>query len=166
MKQEIVERLLIDRALGALSPDVQTLLEAHLENEPGDRQAALEIGDAVRLAKLSQNRRQRLPLPPLKWVPLPETGAARAGRRFIPELAALAASFLLGIGLGFWMLRMVEPSVPVSTADLSVAQLSAAEPPSSFWSLKRLAGVNPKVAFATQPRLTWRSLERVQSQPN
>ena len=53
MKSDVLERLLIDKAAGQLSPDVSELLEAHLQHEPAAR------SDAAKLAKRSGWRARR-----------------------------------------------------------------------------------------------------------
>ena len=54
MNNEVLERLLIDRAAGELPPDVEELLEAHLEQDPMARNEAAEIGETLRLALAGQ----------------------------------------------------------------------------------------------------------------
>jgi anti-sigma factor RsiW len=166
MKPEILERLLIDRALGALAPDVAALLEEHLEKEPQQEATGREISDTVRLAKLSLGRRRQVPLPPLKWVPLAlaENAAPRAAYRYARQLAQVAAAFVLGIGLAFWMFPRTDRAVPRAMADRLMAEAKGADTASSLWSLKRLGSVAPRAGLPAQRRLTWRSLEQIQSQ--
>jgi hypothetical protein len=160
MKQEILDRLLIDRALEALTPDVAALLDAYLEQEPQQAPAAEEFRTAVRLARLAAPPAPAVPLPPLKLAPMPEARPARLDlwRAWWP--AELAAAFVLGIGLTFWAVRHTEPAPTRIESRPRMAALAASEPatPSAFWSLERLASLEPKVAAPRPPRLTWRSI--------
>jgi hypothetical protein len=158
MKQDILERLLIDRALDALSPDVVVLLEAHLEKEPEQRHVSLEINESVRLAGMALPRRREILLPPLKVLPLPEKTAAGMCWRRAWWPAELAAAFVLGIGLAFWALHPGEPAVSTPEANVVVARHEVADSASSFWSMTRFASMGSKAASAQVPRLTWRSL--------
>jgi ferric-dicitrate binding protein FerR (iron transport regulator) len=159
MTQEILNRLLIDRSLDALAPDVSALLDAYLEREQDHSEAAQEIEESVRLARLALGPGPALQLPPLKLLPLPERPAAesRPHRAWWP--AELAAALVLGIGLGFLAFRPGEPArVKVETA-AATAPIETVDSGSSnaFWSVKRLARMEPKTASARAPRLTWKS---------
>ena len=99
--REILERLLIDRALGELSPDAEALLEDYLAREPEASEEAEEIARAADLARRALTPSEEVdshPLPPLllygRWRIL-----WRAGVR----AAALAACLLIGVGVGLWL---------------------------------------------------------------
>ena len=201
MKQEILNRLLIDRSLGALAPDVAALLEAYLEREPADSEAAAEIEESVRLARKALEGGPAVQLPPLKMLPLPEQPPAEHRRRRAWWPAELAAALVLGIGLGFLAFHPGEPAqvrshltdgfgwgeapdepLPFLTKNGSrgrsphlsgisemrsklqpraaTVRVETADsaPPDAFWSVKRLARMEPKTASTRGPRVTWNSL--------
>lgn len=160
MKQEILNRLLIDRSLGALGPDVTALLDGYLEREPAGLEESAEIEESVRLATRALAPAPAVQLPPLKLSPLPELPFAENRRRRAWWPAELAAALVLGIGLGFLAFHPGEPvqvrlqphatAVRVETGD--------SESPAAFWSVKRLAQMEPKTASFSSPRVTWDSL--------
>jgi anti-sigma factor RsiW len=157
MKQEILDRLLIDRALDALSPEVAALLDEHLEKEPQHMHASQEINNTVRLAKLALARRQEMSLPPLKLLLLPEKAPLRVDPRHTWRLAELAAALILGIGLGLWAFRPGEPAVSKPEANRVGVTREVFDPAPSFWSMKRLASIGSRPSSLQAPRLTWRS---------
>jgi hypothetical protein len=67
MKIETLEALLIDRALGALSPDVAELLESYLIQNPDAAQQANGLASTVQLARtaVAGPNAPTSPLPPL-----------------------------------------------------------------------------------------------------
>jgi len=160
MKQEILNRLLIDRSLGALAPDVAALLEAYLEREPADSEAAAEIEEAVRLARKALEGGPAVQLPPLKMLPLPEQPPAEHRRRRAWWPAELAAALVLGIGLGFLAFHPGEPAQVKIQPPAAAVRVETADsaPPDAFWSVKRLARMEPKTASTRGPRVTWNSL--------
>ena len=98
MNHESLENLLIDRALGHLSPEVEALLAEHLATSPIAAQAAAELGEVVALASAALRRtKPKLELPP-RIVALPRW--PRANR-----VLAMAASFVVGAGVAFLAMR-------------------------------------------------------------
>ena len=111
MNPETLENLLIDRALGQLSPDVEALLAEHLAGTPGAAQAAAELREVVALATAAMHRtRPKLDLPP-RVIALPRWPRAR-------RVLAMAASFVVGAGVAFLTLRgtSTRPEMPVARA--------------------------------------------------
>ena len=91
---------MIDRALGALAPEVEALLAEHLERDAAAADVARQWDETVGLA------RRTLAAVPVGSVPPFSQKAIRAGRRSVGRLlgaAAVAASLLLGVGLGAWL---------------------------------------------------------------
>ena len=159
MTQEILNRLLIDRSLGALAPDVTALLDGYLEREPDHSEVAGEIEESVRLAKLALRSGPAIQLPPLKLLPLRERPPAESRPRRAWWPAELAAALVLGIGLGFLAFRPGEPArVKVETA-VATVPIETVDSGSSnaFWSVQRLARMEPKTASTRGPRVTWKS---------
>jgi hypothetical protein len=160
MTQEILNRLLIDRSLGALAPDVTALLDGYLEREPDHPEVAGEIEESVRLAKLALRSGPAIQLPPLKLLPLRERPPAESRPRRAWWPAELAAALVLGIGLGFLAFRPGEPARVTLETPAAAVRVETADSGSSdaFWSVKRLARAEPKTASSRGPRVTWDSL--------
>ena len=98
MNDEILERLLIDRAMGQLSDDVAALLSAHLASSPEAPKLAEEIEATVSLAaKVLPRARAVAPMPS----PIPRLIA----KDRIHRVLALAASFVVGAGFAFLELK-------------------------------------------------------------
>ena len=109
MNAETLEALLIDRALGQLSPDVEMLLAEHLATNPDAARAAARLSETVALAAtVLQRPAPRLKLPPPAVALFPP-------RRFRRGLA-LAASFAAGVGVALLGLRSVAPQPAVVLA--------------------------------------------------
>ena len=98
MNDEILERLLIDDAMGQLPADVKALLAAHLASSPEARKIAEEIEATVNLAA------KALPRPRIA-TPVPSPIPRLIGRDRIHRLLALAASFVVGAGFAFLELK-------------------------------------------------------------
>jgi anti-sigma factor RsiW len=146
MKSDVLERLLIDRAAGALAPDVEELLAAHLEHDPAARSEAAEIEETLRLARLALAGR--------KVVALPE---ARPSWRAPSRAWAAAACFACGLFLGMFGSR--ERSAASRTASApspgTVATTTANE--SGFWSAHRLRAGLPPINVKSENRVIWKS---------
>ena len=142
MKHEALENLLIDRALGQLSPEVEALLAEHLAASPDDARAAAELREVVALATAALHRtKPKLELPP-RIVALPRWPRAR-------RALAMAASFVVGAGVVFLAMRgtSTRPEMPVAH-DTPPAPVMARAPKHSpeveralrklpFWSKER-----------------------------
>jgi anti-sigma factor RsiW len=146
MKSDVLERLLIDRAAGELSPDVEELLEAHLQQEPAARTEAAEIEETLRLARLA--------LAGQKVVALP--GSQPSWR--VPSWAwAMAACLVCGLLLDIFAVRG-RSTLPrtASVPGGETAAITTADE-SGFWSARRLrAGLSP-VTVKSGNRLVWKS---------
>ena len=111
MNSEALENLLIDRALGQLSPEVETLLSEYLAATPNAAQAAAELSEVVALATAAMHRSgPKLELPP-RVVALPRWPRAR-------HALAMAASFAVGAGVAFLAMRGtdVRREIPLARA--------------------------------------------------
>lgn len=156
MKPESLEGLLIDRALGELSPQVAELLEAYLQANPiAARQAAAWTEtwrSAVRATAFDVDARLQ-PLPKLKshgrnswnW---------RARRT---ELLRLAACLIIGVTAGWGLFAAQVERVPAS---------AVATQPSEFWSVNRLKEIYSRPSARkhrpVRHRLLWGSPLRIQ----
>ena len=137
---------MIDRAAGELSPDVEELLEAHLQQEPAARREASEIEETLRLARLA--------LAGQKVVELP---GSRPFRRAPSWAWAMAACFVCGLSLGIFGVRG-RSALPraASVPSRETAAITTADE-SGFWSARRLrAGLSP-VTVKSENRVVWKS---------
>ncbi|MBI4624122.1 MAG: hypothetical protein HY736_13015 [Verrucomicrobia bacterium] len=156
MKTEILETLLLDHALGALSPEVAALLEAHLAHDPAAARRAAELTETLRLARAAV----AAPLePPRKSLDVERLRQAQRHQRSSTrrtEILRLAACLLLGLGLG-WLIRITPATEEHAARPIAVAPLPALtpEPPLHFWSIARIA---PGASEAENSRrLRWTS---------
>ncbi len=137
MKPEILEALLIDRALGQLAPEVAALLAEYLATHPEAGQSVAGWDETVALAS------QAMPRPTRRLALPPRTVAIFPRRHPVRRLAALAASFAAGIGVAVLGLRSTSPQLevppPVAAVSRPVAPFVATIPP------VRKAEVDPTV---------------------
>lgn len=98
MKPDVIERLLLDRALGRLDPDVDALLADYLANDASAATQARQLQDVVHLA--SEAVRQ----PGLAIEP-PNQIHRLIWRHRAEQALALAASFVIGVGITALALR-------------------------------------------------------------
>jgi hypothetical protein len=99
MDTETLERLLMDRALGALPADAEALLAAWVSDHPEKRAVAERIERTVGAARAALAEEKPVRLPPF---PVEAIGRRLAERRrwaVVGEVAGLAACVLVGIGL-------------------------------------------------------------------
>jgi anti-sigma factor RsiW len=92
MKPDILERLMMDNALGRLDPDVEVLLADYLTNDPVAAMQARELQETVQLATEVLHR-------PAPVVEMPTQINQLIWRHRTERLLALAASFIIGVGL-------------------------------------------------------------------
>ncbi|MGP8199204.1 MAG: anti-sigma factor family protein [Limisphaerales bacterium] len=146
MKSDVLERLLIDRAAGELAPDVEELLEAHLEREPAARREAAEIEETLRLARLA--------LAGQKVVELPETRPAWRA----PSWAwAMAACFVCGLLLGIFALRGRIATLAIASVPSQPSPAMTTADESGFWSARRLRAGLSSMNVKTENRVIWKS---------
>ena len=100
MKPDVLERLLMDSALGRLDPDVETLLADHLAGDPAAATQARELQSMVRLA----TDVIRTPLPAIE---LPGQIHRLVWRHRAEQVFALAASFVVGAGITALVMAIV-----------------------------------------------------------
>lgn len=155
MNAEVLERLLLDRALGALDDDVAALLDEYLRDKPGLAAEAAEIERTLERARAATRAELPAAIPPF-----PRAAAAAMRRRarvvrISGWVSGLAACLLLGVGVGAWWKgtalprgqELVAGPPPVTTKG---------EPLAGIWSeSRRLAAAleaRRMMASATPPR--------------
>ena len=138
MDRQTLERLMIDDALGALSPDASALLAVH--TDAGERGRWKEI---AALAKSAGAGGLFLDSEAVAEGSLP---AGASGRRVMGRILVMAAMLLVGLGIGLLIPRR-SASPPMATLpgpqwqlDSAVAAAPAADAVPDFWSSRRLIG--------------------------
>ncbi len=149
MNAKILETLLIDRALGQLSPEVEALVADHLAAHPEAARTAAELSETVALAV----RALAHPAPRLK---LPPPAVAIFPLRRTRRALALAASFVAGAGVTFLALHNPAPQpvpalaqvpVPVPIQPARQVKTDPSVRALPFWSKERAVAL----AAAKQP---------------
>ncbi len=92
MKPDVLERLLMDSALGHLDADVQALLADYLAGHPAATTQTQELQEVVR----SATKAVRKPVPAAA---LPSPIHRFVWRHRAEQVLALAASFVVGVGI-------------------------------------------------------------------
>jgi anti-sigma factor RsiW len=158
MKAELLEALLIDRALGALSLEVGELLETHLAHDPEAAEQAAGLSATVGLARRVMARPEVQPMRSLPLAQWRKQAIVQRRHARAWELTRLAAGLLLGLSLGWYGRTGGEPARLATVADHS----GPVEPAKSFWALSGFtAGPKARPATAgsmnTRYRLRWDS---------
>jgi hypothetical protein len=138
MNRETLDRLLVDRALGALDADSCELLAAYLVHDGDAAKRAEEFALAAELARGALGAACDSPLPDGEphLPPFPAARLARVERSrrrllIITRAASLAACLLLGIAVGAWAVRpgASGPSPLIRARSASEGQSLAPRPP-------------------------------------
>jgi len=159
MKFDVLERLLMDRALGHLDPDVEALLVDYLANDPTAADQAQELQNVVDGATEAVRRTGLA-------IELPSEIHRLMWRHRAEQALALAASFVVGVGITALVFRanlrsgnVAISSVPAQ-ANQSVVSAAWLAPVKGkveslpFWSNQRVyllasvAGQSPPTARA------------------
>lgn len=150
MNRECLERLIRDRAAGALEPDVAELLEAFVAGRP-------EARELERLSAAATLARKALAQPSAIRVPaFPQAAIARrAGRsrtirlaRPIALAASLAAAFLIGRRQG---------GVEYGVTPRQVAVIAPVAGSTDIWAVSARRAAEPRPDRAGSPRIEWKS---------
>ena len=161
MDQGTIERLMLDDSLGALSDDIRALLAERIAAAGSPavlRSAAYQR--TVEAARAALAQPERAALPPFPATRLRREAASLRRQRLAGRIAALAASLVLGLGLGYLVFGRpdVTASVPAPAAVTQVAAPDAAPAPEAvteFWSSRRLAARAMAAQSQTPVKVTW-----------
>lgn len=138
MRPESLEALLLDHALGQLSPEVTELLANHLARTPEAAKQAEGLASTLQIARQATALTLEAPRRPLALERLRRARVTNRRRAIIGELVRLAACVLLGLTLGWYGNIVRKPTMAPTSVPLAAATVS---PPSSrvgtrgFWSI-------------------------------
>lgn len=157
MNTEILERLLVDRAFGQLSPDVAALLSDHLATHPDDEKLAGELAETVALAGAALKR-------PIVMAALATPVPALLRRQRAHNWLAMAASFAFGASAALLGMRAthLQPSTNIAHEGLPPQpaveerghgrQVDRAVQALPFWSNQRIYVLAASARQATPGR--------------
>jgi anti-sigma factor RsiW len=134
MDDAILERLIFDDALGALSPDASALLAAHIQTLPGGSERLAGWRRLAETARAAMPAEPPLALPPLRIGKL-SSNPWRIGRIGV----SIAAVLIMGVGIGLLRPREANVSPHSAIAPLPIAaEMPISAGVQDFWSSKRL----------------------------
>ena len=137
MKPDILERLLMDRALGRLDPDTEVLLADYLASDPTAATQAREVQETVRLATEVVRR-------PAPVAEIPNQIHRLVWRHRAEQVLALAASFAVGVGLTALVIHAnphresIAAMNPPTTTRIQPALVKSKIDALPFWSNQRI----------------------------
>lgn len=137
MNDDVLERLMIDKLSGELSPDAAILLEAWIERDVASKPLAARVEETMRLARQVFREREQPAIvrPVFAW------------KRWASQISAMAACFAVGLLLAALLFHQSPRRAPAEAA-VTVAQ-------SDFWSVRR---VHPPMGqVAPEASLQWTS---------
>lgn len=165
MSPETIERLILDKALGALPADCQALLEAYLESRPSEMASCRSTEDLLGRVRIAMTDGVAQPLPSFPAGRLSRVRRIGLTGRVAMSVAAVAACVLLGFGLH----AMVFPDMPLRPdvpKAVLVVQVDAVRPAQAhrdgdgFWSGRRLSEQATEAPQPTPSPLIWGSPAR------
>jgi len=168
----VMAPLLIARALGALGPEVLVLLEAHLEQAAAAAVLGRELEETVAAARRALDGEALAPAPPLPSLRWEAAERRKRLKTAVRWAAAVAASVLLGIGIGTRHQTLERrPAVGLSRSGPAAAAdpWSTARPAAGVrvWSASRWREQSRRTPSPGVRRLDWPSpvkLPRVRSE--
>jgi hypothetical protein len=159
MNPEILERLLIDRASGELSPDVVALLAAYVSTDSESASQAAQINETLDLAKQALALRPQSALPSARFacqssIPLSGSCAHWWTSRWA---YGMAACFAGGLALGLLASRDTPRSPAEEFLSKNPVPNKAAAVETTFWTPQRLYPRHPAAVTNNNSRLIWKS---------
>jgi hypothetical protein len=163
MKNETLELLLLDRALGQLAPETAELVEEYLAQNPAAAVHATALSDTVGLARTTVRRDDAGPGRPEAdgWA---RVSRAERWRTVAAQGWKLAACVAVGIAVGWAAHRPVPETGPVVAwvqPPVHARKTAEENPAAAFWiAERRAAAANDRAA---QPRTAMRETPGVVS---
>ena len=163
MTPEMLDRLLLDRALGVLGPEACALLSAYLERDAEAARRATEFETATMLARRALGASATTELPPFPAAAIERVQRTQRRLVLVRNVAALAACVLIGVGVGNWTAReSPRPASPIQLTPAGPAATyvtggPATESNSGFWSAQRLYEESASKKRKPSMRLEWDS---------
>jgi anti-sigma factor RsiW len=158
MDSETLDRLLMDRALGALAADTDALLARYLEHDGAAAARAREFATAATAARLVLAKAAPAGLPPFPALRVQKVEQARQRLWALRYVAGIAAALIvgLGLGIGFSAGRGHGPDSAMAPAP-RLASAGPARTPRDFWSMQRLYDDARGARRSESIRLIWDS---------
>lgn len=140
MDKQVLDRLMLDRSLGALNADVEQLLKAYLAAVPD----AAAVADGEQYARTVEAARQAMAARSKPAVPALKLHVPARYGLWRSAMAA-AAALVIGVALGALGLGQrqahgpQEANNPAPPAASQIVQLARADAADHFWSARRLS---------------------------
>lgn len=162
MNTETLDRLLMDRALGALPRDADALLAAYLDHDSASATRAREFNAAATAARRLFQQPASAGLPPFPALRIHELEQARQRLRILRHVAGLAAALVVGLGLGIGFSsgrapRAAEPTATLSHEPRWASAAAPGRPQQGFWSTQRLYNDARDARRSDSVRVIWDS---------
>lgn len=154
MDREVLERLLMDRALGALTPDVAAVLDAYVAMDAAAAARAREF-DAAALAARQVLGPAMAEVPPFPAVRLARIDRTRRQLVLIRNVAGLAAAIVLGVVVGAWGFKPVAPFAGPGVVQATSRTVAAES--GGFWSRERWLAAAQAARPSGHAALIWES---------
>ncbi|MBN1489553.1 MAG: hypothetical protein JXA69_06505 [Phycisphaerae bacterium] len=166
MDSETLEKLMIDRALGAMPPDCEILLAAYLETHPDAAAECGSIEQAVELARQALTDGSAATLPAFPAERLREAQRTDWLWRMTRAAAGIAASVVLGFGAHAMFFPAATPETGMSASSLIAVhgpeqRTEEIGEDAGFWSGERLREQVAEAPRQETTRLVWDSPVRV-----
>jgi len=147
MDEEVIERLLIDRAVGALDPDVEALLCDFLAGNREIDERYLATAEVVELSRTLLRSEDKATLPEFRAQH--DFGAQR--RRIVPlQIVGIAAALLVCFFMGR---QFPNDDLPVSRPSIAVhVDAAQSKPSEGMWTIARTR-IRPKAPIRST---SWR----------
>lgn len=162
MDASVLERLLLDRALGVLPADADVLLNAYIAQDPAAAARAQEFDEVAGAARRVLRAAAVDTLPPFPGARLERVVRARRELAILRNVVGLAAAILLGVGLGgkFFAPRgPFRPDTRVALVQDVAFPARPVEPGArgGFWSVERLYERARQARPTNGDRVKWSS---------
>ena len=166
MDSETLEKLMIDRALGAMPPDCEILLAAYLETRPDAAAECRTIEQTIELARRALADGSATTLPAFPAERLREAQRTDGLWRMTRAAVGIAASVVIGFGMHAVFFPARTPETGTAGSGIVAnrgpeKQIEQVSEDAGFWSGERLREQAADVPRTGTTRLVWDSPVRV-----